>query len=111
MVLRGDYDCRRKHFTGYGRVAHSLVRLGDIMAWKAILDSINENQGPADEVGINVRFEETGGKTFVRWYKVTSGSASSLADLKGIVLGELQKLNGFDNVVDTLKTLIGKEIK
>lgn len=45
------------------------------MAWKAFLDSINENQGPAD------------------------------------VLGELHKLNGFDNVTATLKTLIGKEIK
>lgn len=81
------------------------------MAWKAFLAGINENQGPADEVGINVRFEETGGKTFTRGYKVTSGSASSLADLKGIVTGELAKLNGFDSVTATLKTLVGKEIK
>jgi len=82
------------------------------MTWKPFLESVDENQGPVDQVGVNVRFEDsTTGKTFTRGYKLTSGSASALQDVRDLVIEEVRKLSGFDDVRDRLKTLIGKEIK
>lgn len=82
------------------------------MSWKPYLESVDENQGPADQIGVNVRFEDsTTGKSFTRGYKLTSGSASALQDVKVLVVEEVRKLNGFDDVRGRLKTLIGKEIK
>lgn len=80
--------------------------------WKAILESIDRNQGPADQVGINVRFENDETKqVFTRWYKLTPGTASVMDDIRELVQSEIKKLEGFDTVVETLETLVGKEIE
>lgn len=82
------------------------------MSWKPYLESVDENQGPADQIGVTVRFEDTiTGKSFTRGYKLTSGSASALQDVKDLVIEEVRKLNGFDDVRVRLQNFIGKEIK
>lgn len=80
--------------------------------WKAILESIDKNQGPADQVGINVRFEnEETKQVFTRFYKLTPNTASAMDDIRELKRTEIAKLAGFDAVVDTLETLVGKEIE
>lgn len=82
------------------------------MAWKAYLDSIQDNPVPNDTVSINVKFEDaTIGKSFIKGYTLHAANVQSLQSAKDMVLEELAKLNQFVNVVDVLKPLIGKEIK
>ena len=80
--------------------------------WKAYLDSINQNQGPDDVVGVNIRFENVeNGKSITKGYQLHAGNFKTVQDVKDLVLTELDKLNKFDGVVTLIYGFIGKEIK
>ena len=80
--------------------------------WKAYLENINENQGPDDVVGVNVKFEDVdAGKSITKGYQLHAGNFKTVQDVKDLVTQELEKLNKFDAVVDLIKSFVGKEIK
>lgn len=80
------------------------------MAWKAYIANVEENQGPADVLGVNVEFrDETTGRSVTRWYKVASFGATA-DDLKEVVRQELQKLESFDEAAGRLRLMVGQEI-
>lgn len=79
--------------------------------WKAYLNAISENAVPNDTVNVDIKFVHEGGKEFVKTYNIHAGSVKDLQSFKDIASAELDKLNGFDSVVELIKPLIGKEIK
>jgi len=80
--------------------------------WKVFLDSINQNQGGTDQVGVNIKFTNSvTGQELTKSYQLSAGNFKSLADVKGLVTDDLDKLNKFDSVVDLIKSYVGKEIK
>ncbi len=82
------------------------------MAWKAFLQSVQENPTPNDTVNAEIKFEDlVQGKSFTKTYNLHATNFQDLQTVKDMVLGELQKLNQFDSVIGILKPLVGKEIK
>ncbi len=78
--------------------------------WKAYIDTVEQNQGPVDAIGVNVRFEHADtGRKIVRSYKVASYGAT-VDNLKGIVKDALEKLEAFDSSAEELKLMAGQEI-
>ena len=80
------------------------------MAWKAYVENVESNQGPADSLGVNVRYEDAEtGRKIVRWYKVSSYGAT-LDDLKLIVRADIEKMEAFDVAASELKLMAGQEL-
>ena len=79
--------------------------------WKAYLDSVQTPIFPSDEMGADIRFEETDGRSLTKNYHLVAGNFKSIQDIKDLVLGELDKLNKFDAMKSLVTDFIGKEIK
>lgn len=80
------------------------------MAWKAYIENVEANQGPADSLGVNVKFVDAEtNRSVVRWYKLASYGAT-VADLKAIVTDAIEKMEAFDASAKELELMAGQEI-
>ena len=80
--------------------------------WKSYLESINQANNPDDTVTVNIRFEDaTNGRTMTKQYQLVASNFQNVQAVKDLVLGELDKLNKFDTVVNLIQSFVGKEIK
>jgi hypothetical protein len=81
------------------------------MAWKAFLESINENQMPDNSVVINVKYvESVSGKTMTNNYTLQFYNFKDKTAVDALISAELQKLNDFDSLKSVLTPLVGKEL-
>lgn len=82
------------------------------MAWKAYLESANDPPVPNDTLDAVVRYQDDSvpPRVITRAYNLTAGQFPTLADFRDFIAAERQKLNRFDSVKNTIKSLIGAEI-
>jgi hypothetical protein len=81
------------------------------MAWKAYLESLNEEPVPTNILIAIIRYEETGtGRTVQKSYTLTVGMNADITSVRRLVTAELLALEDVTPVKDSYAVYIGREI-
>jgi hypothetical protein len=81
------------------------------MAFRAYIEGVRDNPVPAENIFVNVRFEDAASsppRTIYKEYKYVSGTTA--AEFTDIILADRNRLRALDNAREVLVDAIGTEV-